>query len=369
MKVLIVGAGIAGLATGWRLAQAGVSVEILERGIAGRGATWASAGMIAPGAELGRETNAMGQFARQARAKWPIFAAELEEASGRHISYRETGSLLVAESAERAAALETEAAFLARAGVAAAWLPQTEARRLEPLLSQGLFGALHIADDAQVDNRALAEALYAAAKAAGATLREDCAVRSLVIQNAHVCAVLTSHGPIEADLVVLACGAWANLIGGIGADDLPPVKPVKGQMVACEAPAGTSLPHALIWAEDVYLVPRGDRLFLGATVEDAGFDTSVSRQARDRLLAAAGRLIPALASWRVAEMWAGLRPRTPDDAPVLGATAIGGLYVASGQFRNGILFAPAVADSLRSLVMGETSVPALHAFDPRRFTV
>jgi glycine oxidase len=110
-------------------------------------------------------------------------------------------------------------------------------------------------------------------------------------------------------------------------------------------------------------------MFIGATVEDASFDMSVSREARDFLLGTATQLIPALASWRVTEMWAGLRPRTPDDAPVLGAAAIPGLYVASGQFRNGILFAPAVAETLCRLIMNGNPGSGLHAFDPRRFAI
>ena len=140
-------------------------------------------------------------------------------------------------------------------------------------------------------------------------------------------------------------------------------------MAACEPPASISLPKALIWGDDVYLAQRGRRLFIGATVEDASFDTSVSRQARDSLLGAAARLIPSLAEWRLAEMWAGLRPRTPDDAPVLGATAVEGLYVAGGQYRNGILFAPAVADAICGLINGEAPWSQHRAFDPRRFTV
>ena len=132
MKVLIVGAGVAGLAVGWRLANAGFSIEILERGLAGRGATWASAGMIAPGAELGPEKSAMAQFAREARSKWPCFARELEAASGVDIGYRELGSLMVAESAQKAHALVSHAAELARDGIAAAWVePAASLRRKE----------------------------------------------------------------------------------------------------------------------------------------------------------------------------------------------------------------------------------------------
>jgi glycine oxidase len=368
MKVLIVGAGVAGLAIGWRLAQAGIAVEILERGLAGRGATWASAGMIAPGAEIGERSSAIAQYARNARAKWPRFAAELEAASGQCISYRESGSLLTAESAERARVLETQAPKLAQEGVAAAWLFADALRAREPLLSPDLLGALHIADDAQVDNRALGDGLRIAAAKAGAAIRELCEVRSLVVHEGRALAVLTADGTHhEADRIVLACGAWMNLIGGTGPEILPPVRPVKGQMVACEPPAGTALPQALIWGEGVYLVPRGGRLFIGATVEHASFDTSVSCEARDWLLGAAARLIPSLVQWRVAEMWAGLRPHTPDDAPVLGATATSGLFVASGQFRNGILFAPAVGDTLRDVILEQASPPGLDAFDPRRF--
>jgi glycine oxidase len=369
MKVLIVGAGVAGLAVGWRLATAGIAVEILERGLAGRGATWASAGMIASGAELGTEENPTAQFAREARAKWPDFARDLEAASLRRIDYRQTGSLRVAQSPMRARALENQATGLARDGVAATWVPAAELRRREPLLSADLLGALHIEGDGQVDNRALSDALCAALTNSGGVLREHCAVRALAIQNGRAVGVVTADGVLASDIVVLACGAWMNLIGGIGADDLPPVKPAKGQMAACEAPAATALPQALIWADDVYLVPRGRRLFIGATVEDANFDTSVSRQARDNLLAAAWRIVPSLERWRLAEMWAGLRPRTPDDAPVLGATGAAGLFVAGGQFRNGILFAPAVADAICGLVLGRPGHADYRAFDPRRFAV
>ena len=369
MKVLIVGAGVAGLAVGWRLATAGIAVEILERGLAGRGATWASAGMIASGAELGTEKNPTAQFAREARAKWPGFARDLEAAGGCRIDYREIGSLRVAQSPIRARALESQATELARDGLAAAWVPGKELRRREPLLSPNLLGALHIRDDAQVDNRALSDALRAALANAGGVLRERCDVRALAIADGRALGVVTADGMLASDIVILACGAWMNLIGGIGADDLPPVKPAKGQMAACEAPAATLLPQALIWADDVYLVPRGGRLFIGATLEDASFDTSVSRQARDNLFAAARRIVPSLEGWRLAEMWAGLRPRTPDDAPVLGATSVAGLFVASGQFRNGILLAPAVADAICALVLGQPGHAEHRAFDPRRFAV
>jgi glycine oxidase len=136
-------------------------------------------------------------------------------------------------------------------------------------------------------------------------------------------------------------------------------------MIACIPPAGIAMPNALIWSDDVYLVMRGDRLLIGATVEDAGFDTSVERRTCDELLGSAAQLIPSIAGWQPAEFWAGLRPRTPDDAPVLGATDTEGLYVAGGQFRNGILFAPAVAQSMLDILRGDAR--GITAFDPLRF--
>jgi glycine oxidase len=368
MKIVIVGAGVAGLATAWKLASEGAAdVEVLERGIAGRGATWASAGMIAPGAELEGKDDPLTRFAQQARARWPSFAKELQRESGIEIGYRDVGSLILAETAEKASALQSRAETLNRQGTAVTWLAPGELRRREPLLSTALHGALHEPDDAQVNNRALPEALRGAIINRQGVLRENCDVRSVIVQDGRAAGVLTSRGSIAADVVILACGAWTNLIGGVSTEDLPPIKPAKGQIAACEPPSGVALPNALIWAQDIYLVPRGPRLFIGATVEDASFDTSITREARDRLLARATRVIPAIAGWRVAEMWAGLRPRTPDDAPVLGPSGIEGLYVAGGQFRNGILFAPALADAMINLVLGRPADEETLAFDPRRF--
>lgn len=362
MKIVIVGAGIAGLAIGWRLAQSGCSVEILERGVAGRGATWASAGMLAPGAEMNGEDGALAHFARQGRGLWPAFAVELEAASGHDIGFREAGSLILAQDDARARSV------MQRASLAnAAWLTPAELRAREPLLSHAIHGALYVGEDAHVDNRALGPALAAALARSGVSLREHCHVEALAIANGRVQGVVTPSGSVKGDIVILACGAWLNAIGGIDSGDLPAIKPAKGQMVALEPPSGTILPHALIWTEDAYLVPRRGRLLVGATLEDAGFDTSVTRTARDTLMNAAARVIPACSGWRVAEIWAGLRPRSADDAPVIGSTGISGLYVAGGQFRNGILFAPAIADAMRQLVLGEPKGTDIAAFDPNRF--
>jgi glycine oxidase len=171
-------------------------------------------------------------------------------------------------------------------------------------------------------------------------------------------ALLTPYGRYHADAFVIAAGAWAGQL------DIP-VVPVKGEMIALSPPAGAVLPGPMIWNNDVYLVPRPDRLLVGATMQEAGFDTSLSAEARDSLRARAERLIPSLRQWTLAEHWAGLRPKSPDGLPLLGSAASRNLFVAGGQFRNGILFAPAIAQSMTDLVLGKGQVIA--AFDPRRF--
>lgn len=355
MKVLIAGAGVAGLAIGWRLAQAGVAVEVIECGRAGRGATWAAAGMIAPLPETGESNAALVAFAKAARAAWPSFASGIEAASGMTIGFRVCGSLLVAAN-------EVRARELRERGQSLEWLGTEALLAREPLLSEGLLGALSVPSDAQVDNRLLGEALRVALLKSGARLREGWDAVSLIVDKNRVRGLVTSEGPIEGDAVVMATGAWLNGAGG----DLPRIAPVKGQIIALEPPPGTQLPKNLLWNEDIYLVPRGNRLLAGATVEDAGFDTSVTRAARDQLFDAACRVIPSARKWRIAECWAGLRPKSDDAMPVLGETRTTGLYIASGQFRNGILFAPTVAEAISRIVLGKSAQDLL-PFDPERF--
>jgi glycine oxidase len=368
MKVVVIGAGVAGLAIGWRLAQAKCEVVVCERGLAGQGASWAAAGMIAAGAETGLDGSPLAEFALASRAAWPAFAREIEAASGMDIGYREPGALLVALNETQENKLRELAATLAASEMPGNWLEAREVLKIEPLLAPDLRGALHAVDAAQVDNRALSSALAASLHRAAGQLRELCQVETLVVESGHVRGVVCNGARLAADAVVVAAGASCNGINGAAREALPPVRPVKGQMLALAPPAGDRMPTHPAWESDVYIVPVRNCLLIGATVEEAGFDTAVSKNAQDWLFTGAIRLAPALAKWRVAESWSGLRPATPDGLPVLGAAGLDGLFVASGQFRNGILFAPKVADCLNDLVMGKPAKPYWHAFDPRRFT-
>lgn len=354
MKVVIIGAGVAGLGIGWRLLQAGVSVTILERARPGGGASWAAAGMLAVTAELEDAAEPERALALRASALWQSFAAELEATSGRSVFLNQSGALLLAGDA---AALEV---MRARAAGDLRIVDAAEAKALVPLLGN-LLGGLWSPKEAHVDNRALCEALTVAFLKAGGMLNPNEAAVRIETRDERASAVLTPYGRHEADAVLVAAGAWSGLLEQI------PVVPVKGEVIALSPPSGTVLPGPVVWGEGVYCVPRPQLggLLIGATVEDAGFDTSLTESGRERLRARAERLMPSLKNWTLSDHWAGLRPKSPDGLPLLGETATAGLFVAGGQYRNGILFAPVIASEMADLILGKASV--IPEFDPRRF--
>jgi glycine oxidase len=360
MKVVIVGAGVAGLAIGWRLREAGVEVTVLERAQPGHGATWAAAGMLSTIGENEGEHPTLTAFARYAAEQWPAFAHEIEEASGHGVGYRKDGKLIVAMNDDRLAHL----AELAAAHPNVSILSAHDARAFEPLLSSGIAGALHDPSEAQVDNRALGVALTIAFLRAGGTLSANEAVVRIETDGARILGVRTPFDLHQGDAYVLAAGAWTSLIDGLPPETVPPVVPVKGEMIAL---TGEKLPTRILWGDDVYLVPRAGRLLVGATATQDGFDASLTNEAERHLSSAALALMQTPEAWTIADHWAGLRPGSPDGLPILGRSAMDGLTVASGQFRNGILFAPAVAEAASLLVRGQACPFDIAAFDPRRF--
>ena len=353
MKVVIIGAGVAGLGIGWRLLQAGVSVTILERAQPGGGASWAAAGMLAVTAELEDAAEPERALALRASALWLAFAAELEEASGRSVFLNQGGALLLAgDAAEREV-------MRARAEGDLRIVDAAEARTLVPLLGTSL-GGLWSPEEAHVDNRALCEALTVAFLKAGGMLNPNEPAVRIETRGERASAVLTSYSRHEADAVLVAAGAWSGLLEEV------PIVPVKGEVIALSPPGGAALPGPVVWGEHVYCVPRHGRLLVGATVEEAGFDTGTTEAGRNRLRACAEKLMPSLKGWVLSDHWAGLRPKSPDGLPLLGRAATAGLFVAGGQYRNGILFAPAIAGEMADLILGKATVDP--AFDPRRFS-
>jgi glycine oxidase len=364
MRVIIIGAGVAGLSIGWRLVLAGCDVVVLDRAQPAGGATWASAGMIAVTGENDNTASPEAKFGEYSHSLWPSFAQDVEAASGRRIAFRVDGALVTAPDAQSAAALVTRADA---SGGKTKYLSPAEARALEPLLAPDIAGALYDPTEAQVDNRALGSALAAAFVRAGGVLQSDETVIRFEVVADRIAAAVTPFAKYHGDAFVLAAGAWTTLIAGLPAEVMPPVVPVKGEMIALAPPNVAVLSTRIVWGNEVYLVPRHDRLFVGATVSREGIDTSVTREAADWLRSHAARVMPALGEWDIAEHWAGLRPGSPDNLPILGETALKGLFVASGQFRNGILFAPAIAEALSRLVLGRTPPSLIAAFSPLRF--
>jgi glycine oxidase len=347
MKVVIIGAGVAGLGVGWRLLQTGCAVTVLERARPAGGASWAAAGMLAVTAELEDAAEPERALALRAHALWPAFAAELEAASGQPVFLERRGALLLAQDRAELEVMRGRAVGDLRI------VDPAEARALVPMLEGGV-GGLWSPQEAHVDNRALGEALAIAFLKAGGILNPN---EAAVKTDGR--AVLTPYGHYEADAILIAAGAWSGQLADI------PIVPVKGEMIALSPLPGLTLPGPVVWGEDVYCVPRHGRLLVGATVQEEGFDTSPSRQARDQLRGAAEKLMPSLKDWVLSDHWAGLRPKSPDGLPLLGPTKIEGLFVAGGQYRNGILFAPAIAQEMADLLLGKGAV--IPEFDPRRF--
>ncbi|HEU4548496.1 MAG TPA: glycine oxidase ThiO [Rhizomicrobium sp.] len=354
MNIVIIGAGVAGLSIGWRLRQAGAAVTILERAQPAGGATWAAAGMLALAAELETSPPAEIEFALYSNGLWSAFAVEVEESSGRAIDLARPGALLLGDDP---AAMASRAA----ADPALTFLTVGEVRARWPMLTGEYSGGLWARDEAHVDNRALGQALTIAFLKAGGVLKPNEAVVNILSHGGRTVGVATPFTRYPADAVVLAAGAWSGQVADV------PVIPVKGEMIALTPPADAPFDFAgpVVWGQGVYLVPRNDRLLVGATMAHTGFDTGLSHEAVRHLRARAAAVIPALAGWHLDEHWAGLRPGSPDGLPLLGPSRQPGLFIASGQYRNGILFTPAIARLMADMVLGKAE--PIPAFDPRRF--
>jgi glycine oxidase len=368
-NVAVIGAGVIGLAIAWRLAARGTPVQVFDRGAAGAGASHAAAGMLAACAEAEPGEEALVALGRESQARWPAFAAELLLASGIDVDLRPEGTLLLALTADDQARLTHQLVFQQKLDLPLQWISAAETRRREPHLAGKLAGAVFSPEDTQVDNRKLVAALRIAAEAAGVRVSEYRAVNAISSRGGRVDGIILADGTkVGADAVVLAAGAWARSIEGVDPKLRPPMRPIKGQMLALRMdPAAPLLSH-VVWAPGAYLVPRRDgRLLVGATVEEKGYDTSLTAGGMLTLLEAAWRAVPAIEELAIDEMWVGHRPGSRDDAPILGAGPIDGLIYATGHHRNGILLAPITADAIARLVLDGVVEAVIRPFGIERF--
>ncbi|WP_420033209.1 glycine oxidase ThiO [Streptomyces sp. cg28] len=371
--VLVVGGGIIGLVTAWRAAQRGLSVAVVDPEPGG-GAAQVAAGMLAAVTELHYGEQTLLGLNVASAARYPEFAAELSGATGQDLGYRACGTLAVALDADDRAHLRELHALQRKSGLDSEWLSGRDCRRLEPMLAPGVRGGLRVDGDHQIDPRRLASALLTACERSGVILRRAWAARLRVVRDRARGVTLTDGTELDAGQVVLAGGSRSGQLAGVPDEVLPPVRPVKGQVLRLTvprryAPFLSRTVRAMVRGSHVYLVPRvNGELVVGATTEELGWDTTVTAGGVYELLRDAHELVPGITELPLTETRAGLRPGSPDNAPLLGPTALPGLHLATGHHRNGVLLTPVTGDALAHvLVTGELPEEA-RPFTPRRFS-
>lgn len=340
---IVIGAGIIGLSLARELHKGGFQVLLVERGEPGREASHAAAGMLADA----EAAAALRQLAVSSASMYPEFVHELQDESGENADLRDNGTIVLHDASEYLAETNSPLSIAALSD-------------LEPELAPPDRPAIFL-KERSVDPRALTAALWKAAKHRQIDVSSGAEVMNILIAENHVSGVQTAKTTYTAPIVVNCAGAWAGTIPPLQF----PTRPVKGQMLSM---VGRPVLRHVIRAPEVYLVPRTDgRIVIGSTLEDVGFDKRTNADTIQSLHQAAIGLVPALRDARVHESWAGLRPGTPDDLPILGATTIPGYFVATGHFRDGILLAPITANVMAKLIMGQKIDYDLSSFSPSRF--
>jgi glycine oxidase len=352
--LVVAGGGVIGLAVAWRASAAGMPVVVVDPA-PGRGASWAAAGMLAPVGEAQFGEDALARLNLTAARAWPGFARDLEAASGRTVDYQARGTLLVAVDPSDREATDDILGYRLALGLTARRLTSRECRAAEPLLAPGIRGGVDLPEDHQVDNRRVVEALLDACRASTVTFVDDEVAEVTADARGVTGVALRGGGRLRSPTVVLAAGCRSGQVGGVPDALRPPVRPVKGLTVRLMAPAGAPrlerTVRGLVHGRSCYLVPRPDgTVVVGASVEEKGFDLSVQVGPVVDLLDDARRLVPAVDEYELCETTTGLRPGSPDNAPIVGSTGLDGLVVATGHFRNGILLAPITADEVVRLV-------------------
>lgn len=361
--VLVIGGGIVGSAIAWRLAKDGLSVTLLDKGEIGRESSWAAGGMLTP-VHLAEYPPALVGVCGASLALYEPLCREVAALSGVDPEYRVTGLLLlVSDDTGEEAARELEV-WKRERNQPVERLTRDEAVAVEPNLNPKIRRALRLPDIAQIRNNRMAVALAEAARKKGAEIRANTPVTGFLRVPGRVTGVKTPRGDIYAGTTVLAAGSWsAELMKPLGLD--LKVKPIKGQILLAGG-APDFCRHMILDGES-YLIARADgRILVGSTLEDVGFDKSVTLGTIGDLAERGARLMPGLAKLPMVTSWAGLRPATPDRLPYLGKGPVDNLIVATGHYRNGILLAPITAEIVADLLAGQSSDIDLTPFDPMR---
>ncbi|MDN5760828.1 MAG: glycine oxidase ThiO [Microlunatus sp.] len=366
--VVVIGGGLIGAASAWRLAVAGLDVAVVV-GEPGAGASRVAAGMLAPVSETTFTEEALLALNLASMRRYPEFVAEVSQASGLPSGFRPGPTISVAYNADDAARLGVLADYLSRLGLESQRLTSREARGVEPLLAPTIRGGLLVPGDASCDNRVLLDALAVAGDRAGVRTVPGFVHHVVTAADRVTGVVLADGSPITAGAVVLANGAWAGQITGIPP---VPVRPIKGQILRLDPgrfPQPGVVVRAFTRGTEVYLVPRdgGRELVVGATVEELGFDHRVTAGGVYELLRDARLAVPMSSEYVLAETSVGYRPGTPDNAPVLGHGGMDGLVLATGHYRNGVLLTPVTADIVAEVVLHDRVPAVAEPFGLARF--
>lgn len=378
--VLIIGGGLIGLGIGWQLAKAGRRVIVAERDPSGdsvpSAASYVAAGMLAPIGEAGFDEPALLALGRTSLDMYPGWTAELEAEAGCGIDYRTEGTLIVALDADDTAWLRRHYEFQQRQNLPTEWLTGHEARRREPHLAPAVVAAVSSPADHQVDPRRMRLALRAAFAAAGGTLLEGHEAIRIEVENGRASGAWVRRADADREPVLLGArqtlvcaGAWSRLLmrAELPAAAVPPVRPVKGQVIALRMPELLTI-DKVIRTRRVYLAPKSDgRLVIGATSEEAGFDTTLTAGATLDLLRDAWETVPAIYDLEIDGMYAGLRPAARDNSPIMGKTPLPDLFIATGHYRNGVLLTPVTARRMADLLLTGRVPEDIQPFGLNRF--
>lgn len=366
--VAIIGGGIIGASIALELAAENLRAIVLDRQEPGREASWAAAGMLSPAPDSPRD-RLLAPFAREGLQLYPEFVEAIEDASRKSTGYAREGALEVFSGAGAERECDRRVRELRDLKIAAEPISSNAARQVEPAVGASVGAALWLPEEGTVEPRVLMDALLSAARNRGVEIRGSCEVSGIVRERERCTGVLAGGETISAGQVILAAGCFsAEISSDPPLKKIAPTRPVRGQMLALRPARDSARLRRAVRSERGYLVPRHDgRIVAGSTIEEAGFEKQVTAAGVRKILDASVQMCPSLASAEVIETWAGLRPGTPDDLPILGPAGVAGLWIATGHYRNGILLAAATAKLFRQWIAGSAPSFDVERFSPMRF--
>jgi glycine oxidase len=358
-KVLIIGGGVIGLSIARSLQKKGIkNITILERGEVGKEASYAAAGMLAPNAET-EKVDDFFHFCSESLSMYSQFSDELFDETVVDIELDKSGTLFLTFNENDSAQINQRFIWQTENGLKVEKLSAQEIRQIEPFVSPDVHEGLFFANDWQVENRKLIVALQRFCELNNVEIVENAEVINLSKNSAK-----TIDKNYEFDVVIIANGAWLSLIKT--ADfALPNVRPIRGQMVSFKT--AKRLFSKVIYSTRGYIVPRKDgKIIAGASVEDVGFDNQTTDFEIEKLMENSIEISPSLGNLNVSEKWAGLRPCSPDNLPILGEIS-SNIFIANAHFRNGILLAPKTAEVVAEAIVSGTISNYFKTFSPNRF--